>query len=385
MDFGNIIARQGTDCSKWDAMKNIYGSNELLPMWVADADFACPDVIMEALNARLKHPVFGYSFPGESVYKAVIEKMERDHHWKIDKEWILFSNGVVDGLNAALRAISIPGDNIIIQPPVYHVFYSVIRNAGCHVNATPLLYTDRYEMDFDGLDSAFNTRTRAFLLCSPHNPVGRVWTEKELLKAAEICVKHDGIILSDEIHADLVFSPHKHSSTALLGGDILKRSMTFIAASKTYNIPGLATSVVIIPDKSLRKRYISAQGGHNGGNLFGYTATEAAFRHGEEYRRAMLAYVKESMDMFTAYVNERIPQIKVIQAEGTYMLWLDMRGTGIPANKLNAFIVDKCKLALSDGLQFGPQGAGFQRINLACPRVYVKEALRRLSEGFKSI
>ncbi|MTI83048.1 MAG: putative C-S lyase [Firmicutes bacterium] len=394
-DFDRVIDRKNTDSIKWDRNSLLFGTEDILDMWVADMDFPCPQPVVEAIKKRAANPVYGYTFPAESLYEAIIERLKGYYGWEIKKEWIIFTAGVVNGIYSAVKAFTRPGDEVILQPPVYYPFYSAIKNTGCQVLHNQLKFMDNYyTMDYEGLKELFSPLTtfpartpviKLLMLCSPHNPVGRVWTAKELSKLADICLDNNCIILSDEIHCDLIYGGAKHTVTATLSKEVEQHTITFVSASKTFNLAGLATSIVIIPNDSLRAQYLQARAGHNSGNTFGYVATEAAFRHGEEYLQQLCHYLSGNLDYFINFINTKIPRLRVIKPEGTYLVWVDMRNLGLDTFDLQRLIRAKARLALDDGYAFGPGGEGFQRFNLACPRSLLEEALTRLEKAVKEL
>lgn len=394
-NFDQIIDRRHTNSSKHDNNVTMFGREDVLELWVADMDFPAPVPVVEAIKARAEHPVYGYTFPQASLYDAIVERVDRLYGWKIKKEWILFNAGVVNGLYSAVEAFTHPGDEIIVQSPVYYPFYGATKNRGCQIIHNPLKEVDgRYEMDFEGLEKLFEVRTsfpvrapriKALILCSPHNPVGRVWTKAELKRLADICVKNNCLIFSDEIHGDLLAPGVEHTVTSTLSPDIEQHTITFMSASKTFNIAGLAVSYVIIPNDTLRARYIEARAGHNSGNMFGYVATEAALTQCDDYLEQLRVYLSENFKFFSNFIAERLPQLRVANLEGTYLAWVDMRKLGMNTLELQHFLREQARLALDDGYAFGPGGEGFQRFNLACPRPIVEEALLRLEKAINQL
>lgn len=394
-NFDQVIERRNTNCSKWDQNAALFGWEGLLDMWVADMDFPSPEPVVEAIRRRAEHPIFGYTFPSESLYEAIIGRLHRYYGWRVQKEWIVFTAGVVNGLHSAVEAFTRPGDEVIVQPPVYYPFYGAIKNTGRQVLHNNLKFDGaRYTMDLPGLAGRFEPvttfpvrvpRARALILCSPHNPVGRVWTREELLALGDICLKNDCLILSDEIHCDLLVKGARHTVMAALSEELERRTVTFMSASKTYNLAGLSTSFVIIPDERLRRAYADARAGHNSGNIFGFEATEAAFSYGDEYLEQLREYLNGNLRYFAKFIETRLPQLKLIQPEGTFLAWVDMRGLGMNALELQKFVREKAKLALDDGYAFGPGGEGFQRFNLACPRSVIQEALTRLEKAVNQL
>ncbi len=394
-NFDQVINRSGTHTIKWENNTALFGREDVLDMWVADMEFACPEPVVEAIKARAAHPIYGYSFAPASLYETIVERMEQHYGWKIQKEWIVFTAGVVNGLYSAVEAFAHPGDEVMVQPPVYYPFYSAVRDTGRQLVYNPLRFDgQRYVMDFEGLEKALAPRTtfpsyiprvRALILSNPHNPVGRVWTEAELRRLGEICVKHGIIILSDEIHCDLLLGDAKHVCLSSLSEELAQQTVTFMSASKTFNLAGLATSFVVIPNAKLRQQYEGVRHGQNSGNLFGWAALEAAYRHGDDYLQQLREYLTANVEFFAAEVTKRIPQIKVIKPEGTYLVWVDMRSLGMDHHQLQTFMREKARLALDDGFAFGAGGEGFQRFNLACPRSMVEETVRRLEAAVASM
>jgi len=392
-EFDNVVDRRGTGSHKWDRNLEFFGNEDVIPMWVADMDFPCPEPVVRAIQERAKHPIYGYSFPTESLYDAIIDRLYRYYGWRIKREWIVFTSGVVDGFYTAVESLTRPGDEVIIQPPVYYPFAQCIRLAGVTVVKNPLRFIGkRYEMDYEGLASLFEVQTtfpqkmpriKALLLCSPHNPVGRVWSTTELAKMADICVKNECVIISDEIHCDLLLGDAKHTVTATLSPEIEQNTITFMAASKTFNLAGLQTGFAVVPNNRLRRALIETRARRGSGNLFGYVALEAAFRYGDEYLKQLREYLTGNVRFMSDFIKERIPELKVIEPEGTYLVWVDFRALGMDHIQLQKFIRFKAGLALDDGYLFGEEGAGFERFNVACPRSVLEEALYRLEKAVK--
>lgn len=394
-DFDRVIDRSATNTIKWDSNTALFGREDVLDMWVADMEFPCPQPVVDALMERAAHPIYGYSHPPASIYDAIVERLERLHGWKIQKEWIVFTAGVVNALYSAVEAFAHPGDEVIVQPPVYYPFYSAVRDIGRQLSYNPLQFDgQRYVMDLAGLERLLTPRTtfptyspriKALILSNPHNPVGRVWTRDELQRLGEVCLKNRVLILSDDIHCDLLLSGAQHVVLATLSEELEQQTITFMSASKTFNMAGLATSFVVIPNAELRKQFANVRHGHNGGNMFGWVALEAAYRNGDEYLVQLRDYLTANVEFFADAVAKRIPQIKVIKPEGTYLVWVDMRGLGMDHHQLQTFVREKARLALDDGYAFGSGGEGFQRFNLACPRSVVEEAVRRLESAVSNL
>ena len=379
-DFDVLIERRGTDCYKWDSMEERFGERDLLPFWVADMDFASAEPIQRALLERIQHPVYGYSCLAPSVYEAVISWLEKRHGWLIQREWLSFTAGVVNALNLIIQTYTLPGERIIVQPPVYAPFFNSVRNNGRQVVFNPLIETDDgYVMDFDGLEKQIDSRTRMLILCSPHNPVGRVWRREELERLAAICLSHGILMVSDEIHSDFIYSGHRHIPLASLSPEVEQNTITCMAPSKTFNLAGLGTSFVVIPNKSLRDRFNNTLTNVGiGTSPLGVTAMEAAYRHGEQWLDELLAYLEGSRDLLKGFIKERVPGVKMMELEGTYLAWLDCRELGITGCSVSEFLVSKAKIAVNDGQWFGPGGQGFVRFNIGCPRPLLQEGLERM-------
>ncbi|MBW1708919.1 MAG: PatB family C-S lyase, partial [Deltaproteobacteria bacterium] len=377
-DFDRVIDRTNTNSAKWDAVEQLFGDKDVLPMWVADMDFQVPTEVIEALKKKAGHGIFGYTFKQPSYYEPFLNWMEKRHGWQIKKEWLTYSPGVVTSLILCVLALTQPGDKVILQPPVYYPFFRVILNNGRQVVNNPLKFENgRYYMDLDDLEKRAGGRTRLMILSSPHNPVGRLWEKEELVKLGEFCVKNDIVLISDEVHSDLVYTGHKHIPTASISEEISLQTITCVAPSKTFNLAGLKSSVIIISDPKLRNQYNVMLGNLGIGmdNSFGLEALKSAYQHGEEWLKQLLEYLQQNMEFTLRYFEEKIPEIKVIKPEATYLLWLDCRKLGFDNKGLKEFMIKKAKVGLDDGPPFGPGGEGFQRINIACPRATLEEGL----------
>jgi cystathionine beta-lyase len=384
-NFDEIVPRIGSNCVKWDLRQAIFGSPDILPLWVADMDFKTPDFIINALKKRLEHEVLGYPVRGKEFFESIISWFRRRHQFEIQKGEIVFCPGVVPALNLCVQAFTQPGDKVIIQPPVYFPFKTAVLENGRQLLLNPLKNEDNsYSFDFEQLKKIIDHRTKLLLLSNPHNPVGRSWKPEELRLLAEICSEHHIIIISDEIHSDLTLKPNKHSILASLSDDISQKSIMLSAPSKTFNLAGLATSFAVIKNPVLRKQFETAlEQVHIGlGNIFGNIASEAAYTHGDLWLDELLNYVGENVDYLEEFCQKNIPQISVVRPEATYMAWLDCRRMKLSDEDLKHFFIRKAKLGLNAGIDFGPGGEGFQRINLACPREILRKALEQLKEAF---
>ena len=388
-NFDEVIDRTNYHSVKWDELETTFGAKDVLPMWVADMEFRSPKPVIEAIKKAAEHGIYGYTSRPDSYYKAIIDWMERRHNWKVKKDWLAFGPGVVPALSFIIKAFTQPGDKIVVQPPVYYPFFRVIENNGCHVVNNPLkLSNKKYFMDYDDLERKIDdSRVKLLILCSPHNPVGRVWQKEELIILGEICLKHHIIVVSDEIHADILFKGYKHIPFASISPAFTHNSITCTAPSKTFNLAGLQTSTIIIPNKKYYKIYnnILDSLALDENNVFGLVALEAAYRYGEEWLEQLLSYLNENLKFLMKYFKERIPKIKVIKPEGTYLIWLDCRQLGLSAKDLNNFMIGKAGVALDDGYWFGTEGKGFMRINIACPRSFLEEVLKRIEKAFNGI
>ncbi|MEZ5071421.1 MAG: PatB family C-S lyase [Bacteroidales bacterium] len=380
-DFDRIVPRKGTDCVKHDLLLPVFGKEDLMPMWVADMDFETPDFIREAVMERARHPVYGYTFRSRAFFETVAGWWERRHGWTVDPDHIRFSPGVVPALNLCVMEFTEPGDRILVQPPVYFPFFTAVTGHGRTLVHNPLVKEGaRYAMDFDAMEEEFQKGVRMFVFCHPHNPVGRVWTKAELERVAELCLRYDVLMLSDEIHADLTLFGHRHLPLASLGKEIAAQCITCVAPSKTFNLAGLHSSAVILSDPGLRKRYdqVLERIHVGGGNLFGQVAMEAAYAGGDEWLNQLLAYLEKNFHVVTDVLGDRVPGVVISPLEATYLVWLDFRPLGLEGSGLKSFMLEEARLGLNDGPMFGPGGEGHQRLNIACPRQVLEEALERL-------
>ncbi|MEG1256586.1 MalY/PatB family protein [Clostridium sp.] len=380
-NFDERVDRINSNCLKWDLVERSHGDNEILPLWVADMDFKVPEEIAKAITKRLQHPIFGYSLRPPSYYKAVMEWFEKRFGWKIKKEWIKFAPGVVPGLNTLVAAFTQPGDEVIIQTPVYHPFYTIIKNNGCQVLENPLICNHgRYEMDFENLKRIITKRTKMIILCSPHNPVGRVWTKEELIRLGEICIKHDVLIVVDEIHGDIVFKPNTHTVFADISEEFADHSIICTAPNKTFNIAGFKTANIIIKNEKLRNQYVIQMDKHciDGPTTLGAVAQEAAYTKGEDWYQELMKYLADNIEYTLDFFERRIPKIKIQRPEGTYLLWLNCTDLNMSKEELKNFFLKKCKVWLNEGSMFGKAGDMFQRINIGTSRGVLTEALERI-------
>jgi cystathionine beta-lyase len=383
MGFDTIVERRNTDCLKYDAAIRRGYPADILPLWVADMDFPTATPVLETLGKRVKHGIFGYTEADpERLYQVLKLWFAERHHWQIQKDWLLQTPGVVFALAMAVKAFTDPGDTVLIQQPVYYPFSEVILDNGRRrVSNDLVLKNGRYEIDFADFEEKIITyKVKLFMLCSPHNPVGRVWTREELKKIAEICGKHQVLVVADEIHEDFVWSGHPHIPYALLGEDVASHSVICTSPSKTFNLAGLQVSNIFIPDFTLRRRFkheINAAG-YSQLNTLGLAACEAAYRDGAPWLDELKLYLYENIRFTREFLLKNLPQVKLVEPEGTYLLWLDFRGLGLNGARLERLIVEQAGLWLDSGAIFGHAGEGFQRINIACPRAVLAEALERI-------
>jgi cystathionine beta-lyase len=394
-DFDRLIERSNTDSSKWN-VKTVFGSDDIIPMWVADMDFPIARPITEAIRKRAEHEVYGYGYPRPSLIEAVVNRMYKKYRWKIEPEWLVFTPGVVPALNAAIRGFTHFGDEVIIQDPVYHPFWSAIEQSGCCVASNPLRLNDgRYEFDLKDLEQKFApmqamrrgpSRAKMMILCNPHNPIGRVWTRAELTSVGKIILAHDAIMVSDEVHCELLYRGIEHVPFAAISKEFEQNCVVCQAGSKTFNLAGLAASTIIIPNVKLRNAFTAARSGIlPQPDVFGLVALEAAYRDGDEWLSQVLEYLQGNLNFMMAYVSDHIPRLGIIKPEGTYLVWLDCRRLGMDNLGLRSFFREKAKVGLDDGYIFGPSGAGFERVNIACARSTLEEALRRIERAVNSL
>ena len=381
-NFDAIIDRHNTNAIKVDRCKALFGTEEVLPMWVADMDFATPDFVLDAIRERLAHPILGYSNPPDNFFPTIIQWIYELHSWKINPEWIGFMPGIVSGIASAVQTFTKENDEIIIQPPVYHPFIHVVEKNHRKLVYNPLkIVNGKFEMDFTDLERKITPDTKLLILCNPHNPGGRVWDKNTLTHLAEICAEYDIMVISDEIHADMVLKGHVHTPFATVSKQAEAISLTFTAPSKTFNIPGLISSSYIIPNPELRNRYVKFMERLEimGGNILAYAATLAAYEKGNEWRKQMLDYVQGNIDFIVDFLQQHIPQIKPMLPEASFLIWLDCNELGFKnTDSLFRFFVEKAGLGLNIGTMFGTNGEQHLRMNVAYPRSVIQQAMRQL-------
>lgn len=386
IDFDKVIERKDTDCLKYDFAVRRGRPEGVLPLWVADMDFKTSERILDAIKARVEHGIFGYTESREKYFEAVSEWMKERHDWEVQRNWLVKTPGVVFALAMAVKAYSGVGDAVLIQQPVYYPFTEVIEDNDRVVVSNDLVLGEdgKYHIDFEDFERKIvENHISLFLFCSPHNPVSRVWTKDELIRLGEICLKHHVIIVSDEIHEDFVFGRRKHYVFANLKKEFADISVTCTSPAKTFNLAGLQISNIFIPNGSLRRQFKKqiAAAGYSQLNTIGLTACEAAYRYGFDWYEAMMKYIAGNIEFMKQYLREELPQLKMIEPEGTYLIWVDFRDLGLPEAELEELIVKKANLWLDSGAIFGKVGAGFERFNVACPRSVLAQALEQLKNA----
>lgn len=384
-NFDELIVRENTNCIKYDFREIFFGNPDLLPLWVADMDFRTPDFIVDAIKKRAEHEVFGYSFRAESYNQSIVNWLKRRHNWEIKPEWISFSPGVVAGLTMAIEAFSKVGEGVIIQPPVYFPFFDSVKGTNREMIENPLrLENGRYYFDFEDLKQKITPTTKLLLLSNPQNPGGMAWKKEELSELAQICLDHKILIISDEIHSDLIFNGFQHTPLAGISEEFAQNTIVCMAPSKTFNTAGLTTSFLVIPNKRHLVAYerVMRLPHLHMGNIFGTAALEAAYTHGDEWLGQLLVYLQENYAMLEKFFQENMPEVKVMKPEATYLIWLDFSAFGLSDDELNQKLIDG-GVGLNRGTQFGKQGSGYMRINIGCPRSTLQDALNRIKMIFK--
>ncbi|MDN4069037.1 MalY/PatB family protein [Paenibacillus vini] len=383
-EFNERTMRRGTLSYKWDQGQSLFGDEEVLPLWVADMDFKCSPAIIQAVTERAAQGIYGYTIRSKDYLNAITGWFQRRHGWNVDESWLTDSPGVVPSLSLAVQSLTEPGDEIILQSPVYNPFYDVIQRNGRKLAESPLLLKNgRYEMDYEKLETLMSGGAKLLLLCSPQNPGGRVWTKEELVRLGDLCVKYDVKVIADEIHCDLVFPGHQHFPFASLSEQFAERTITCLAPSKTFNMPGLSTSFTVISNPRLKRRFDERIHALSIGsvNFFGPPATIAAYNDSEPWLDALLTYVAANQEFAISYLSNHLPALVPVRSEGTYLLWLDCRALGLDSKELKQLMYKEAKIAFNEGSIYGREGEGFLRINLACPRDLLAEALDRFTSA----
>ncbi|HKK61906.1 MAG TPA: PatB family C-S lyase [Bacteroidales bacterium] len=380
-DFDKVIDRKGTGSIKYDLVSELFGSDDVLPMWVADMDFEVPDFIVRAVKERAGHPIYGYTMRTSKFFESVSGWLERRHNWSVDPGHIEFSPGVVPALVLSVLAYTSPGDKILVQSPVYFPFFTTIENHKREIINNRLVEKDgEYSIDFERLEEAFRDGVKMMMFCHPHNPVGRVWTKDELDRLAKLAVKYDVLVISDEIHSDLLLFGYKHIPLASLGSEIAARTITCVAPSKTFNLAGLHTSALIIENPELRRKYKTMLDHIHigGGNIFGFVALEAAYNHGDDWLGQLNDYLEQNYLLFKDSLNAYAPQIKVTSLQATYLVWANFKHLGFDDDALMKFFTAEAKLGCVDGARFGEGGSGYMRFNIAAPKSIIERSIDQL-------
>ena len=388
-NFDEIIDRSGSGDLKHEALLPRWGRNDLLPLWVADMDFATPDFVVDALKARLSHPIFGYTIEPADYRPTIIDWNESHHGWKIKPEWISFIPGIVKGIGFVVNVFTKPGEKVIIQPPVYHPFRMTPEDNGREVVFNPLRLREDgyYDMDFDNLSEVCDDKCRVLILSNPHNPAGVCWSKETLQRLADFCYEHNIIVISDEIHSDMALFGNRHVPFASVSERAADISITFAAPTKTFNMAGIVSSYAVISNDDLRQRFYGWLKANelDEPTIFAPIATIAAYQKGEEWRKQMLAYVEENVNFVENYCKEHIPGIRPLRPQASFLVWLDCNGLGLNHEQLLDLFIDKAHLALNDGEMFGPGGEGFMRLNIGTPRTVLRQALDQLTEAVKNL
>ena len=388
-DFDKIIERRGTGAVKTDALKKVYGKEDLIPLWVADMEFETPDFIVDAIRERLEHPVFGYTVMPGGYWETVKTWIEEHHGWKVETEWMTFIPGIVKGIGMVINALLEKDDKVIIQPPVYHPFRLIPQKNGREVVFNPLkeLPDGSYEMDFENLEAVCDPKCKLLILSNPHNPAGIVWSRETLIKLADFCHSHGITVISDEIHCDMALFGNRHIPFASVSEKAAECSITFGAPSKTFNIAGIVSSYAIVPDEGLREKFFKwlEASEMSAAHIFAPIATMAAFKHGENWRQQMLRYLECNIRFVEEYCLKNIPQIRPLRPQASFLVWLDCRKLGLTHEELTDLFVNKAGLALNDGEMFNPGGEGFMRLNIGTPRDILKEAMDKLLDAVTTI
>ena len=386
-NFDELIDRRNTGAVKTDLCKKMFGTDDLIPLWVADMDFRTPDFIIDAINNRCKHPILGYTVPDEEYFNSIIRWIDARHGWKLERNWLGFLPGIVPGLAFAVNALTQTGDQIIIQPPVYPPFIQVPSKNGRELIYNPLKVVEgRFEMDLKDLEYKITDRTRMFILCNPHNPGGRTWDADTLIKVAEICHKHGVLVVSDEIHSDMALPGNVHTPFASVSELAEQNSITYMAPSKTFNMAGLVSSSYIIPNSEIRKKFSDFMDNSElaNGNIFAYVAAQAAYEKGTEWLSEMISYIQGNVDYIVEFLEKNIPQIKPMIPQASFLIWLDCAGLEMNSHQLQEFIVKEARLGLNKGTIFGPGGEQHLRLNIGCSREVLKQAMEQLKSAINS-
>ncbi|MEH0158546.1 PatB family C-S lyase [Limibacter armeniacum] len=380
-NFDEVISREETDTVKYGLREKLFGSKDVIPMWVADMDFRVPKEVQDALKARVEHPIFGYTIQSERCWESVVNWLERRHNWKVDQKELVFSPGIVPALSLLVHAFTKPEDKVLVFSPVYTPFFEAIKGNGRKVVPHHLQEVEgKYTIDFSVLEEQLSQGVKVMIVCNPHNPSGRMWTKPELQRLVELGKKYDTLIVSDEIHADLVLWGNKHTPMATVSEEAANRVITCMAPSKTFNLAGLNASYLVFKNETLQKQYRSVAGTLHldFGGTMGTEAMIAAYTYGEEWLEQLLPYLERNISLVVNFIKEHIPEIKPMVPDATYLLWLDCRALGLDDVSLKQFMVEEAGIGLNEGRLFGEGGKGWQRMNLACPKSIVEKAMAQL-------
>ncbi len=387
VDFDKIVNRIGTNATKLEFLEEYFGQEGLIPLWVADMDFESPEEIKKAVVSRAEHGVYGYTMHDDAYYNSIINWNLRRNGWRVEKDWILPSLGVVTSIAFIINSLTSEGDEIIVQTPVYYPFFKTIQSLGRKVVYNPLKYKNgKYSMDYEDLKNKINPRTRLMVLCSPHNPVGRVWTKQELEKLATICIDNGILIISDEIHSDLIYQGYVHTPLAGISNKISESTITLMSPSKTFNLAGFFTSYILVQNEQIRKKIKNALNSFSiHQNIFGISALNAAYSNCEYWLEELIDYINNNKLYVQNFLEKHMPDIRLVEPEGTYLLWIDFNGLNLKKEDLDNLILKRAKLGMSDGATFGEEGEGFKRMNIACPKAVLEEAMERLLVAYKTM
>lgn len=384
-NFDEIIDRTGTSTYKIDLLQARFGANDILPLWVADMDFRSPDFVMNAIRERANHEVLGYTIRNKEWYKPIAQWIKNKHSWDVEPSWIGYVPGILPGMVLAMQAFTKPGDKIVIQPPIYPPFMSMVKNNDRQIVYNQLIQENgEMKMDLENLKKLIDEDTKMFFLCNPHNPGGKVWSTEELLALHTICKEHNILVISDEIHADLALPGHTHIPYSTISDTAANQSITFMAPSKTFNIAGLATASFIIPNEEIRTKYrLKVEAAEiGGGNIFASVATKAAYENGADWLSQLVHYIQDNVNYVDEYLKIQLPKIKAIIPQASFLMWLDFRELGISDDEIRRILIHEAKLGFNHGPSFGPGGDGYQRMNVGCSRLVIEEAMKRLSSAF---
>ncbi|WP_042703566.1 MalY/PatB family protein [Methanobrevibacter arboriphilus] len=390
-NFDKIENRKNTSCLKWDMMEDIFGCDDLIPMWVADMDFPSPQPIVKAIKKRADHPFFGYTQAPQTLIDTVVKRVKDKFKWNIKPEWIVFTPGVMSGLNIALNSLTHPGDRVILQEPCYHQFFPVVKNSGCQIVTNPLKLVDKkYEIDFENLKEIFSYKQghkpyykpiKTIIFCNPNNPTGRVWRKEEIEKLGNIAIENNLTVIADEIHSEILLNGNKHTTFGSVTKEFEENCIVCISPSKTFNLSGIHISPIIIPNEKIRREFIATMNSMvPSPDIFAYTALEAGFKYGDDWLKQVLEYLEENLNLLKDYFKD-IKGMTPIIPEGTYLVWIDCKGLEMDNETLNEFLKKEAKVCLEDGSLFGTNGKGFMRMNIAMPRPLLEEALKRIKNA----